>query len=69
MTLEEILKKESIDESDLEVLVANIRLLSEADLIRFGFKAPATSEQEEVIVCEESAVVEERPKKRNKKTL
>ena len=38
--LEEILKKETIDESDFKVLVANLHLLSESDLIRFGFKQP-----------------------------
>lgn len=44
--LEEILKKETVDESDLKVIVANLHLLSEEDLIRFGFKQPLDTQPE-----------------------
>lgn len=36
--LENVLKKESINESDLAILSKNIKYLSHNDLVRFGFK-------------------------------
>ena len=38
--LEDILKKESLDLSDLEVIFANLDKLSDKDLIRLGLKVP-----------------------------
>lgn len=35
--LEQILKKESVNEQDIKILNANLHLLSEADKLRFGF--------------------------------
>lgn len=54
--LEEILKKETITEEDFKVIVANLHLLTESDLIRFGFKQP-----EEVLPVIEMEV---KPKKK-----
>lgn len=62
--LEEILKKESINEADLAVLVANLSKLSEADLVRFGFKVAVpheTAVSPETVIA---VVAEEAPKKR-----
>jgi len=59
--LEEILKKESVDENDIKVLVANLQFLSYEDKVRFGFivEEPKTVS----VVEEEFPVVEEKPKK------
>ena len=51
--IEEILKKESLDESDIKILIANRHLLSEEVLIRLG-----------LIVREK---IEEKPKTRASK--
>jgi len=42
--LEEILKKESVGEEDIKILVANMHLLSQKDKVRFGFEQPVEVE-------------------------
>jgi len=37
MNLQEILKKESVNENDIKILIANINNLSTEDKVRFGF--------------------------------
>lgn len=48
--IEEILKKETFDEKDVAILVANRHLLSQKDLIRLGFEATPEVEEPEVVV-------------------
>ena len=69
--LKEILKKESLDESDIKIIMNHIRLLSESDLIRLGLKQPLETEPvvdtvtEEVVDTVTEEVVEEvKPKKK-----
>lgn len=54
--LEEILKKESVNEQDIKILNANVDLLSTADKVRFGFEI--AKEIEEAV-----SSPEEKPKK------
>jgi len=45
MTLEEVLKKESIGEKELKVLSANLHNLTHAQKVRYGFEvAPVVEE-------------------------
>lgn len=56
--LEEILKKQWLNEDDIKVINKNKHLLSDQDLIRLGLK-----EVEEL----QEKVIEEKPKKRTSK--
>ena len=44
MSLQEVLKKESIGEEELKILSANMHLLSREDKIRFGFETAEEAE-------------------------
>lgn len=71
--VKEILAKESINESDLNYLMANISFLSQADLVRLGL-APAIEAVKESVVRDAEIVeepkteetVEETPKPRGR---
>lgn len=66
--LEEILKKQTVDDNDIKILIENQHLLSETDLVRFGFKeaTPDQTTVEELVTTEE-VIVE--PKKRGRRKI
>jgi hypothetical protein len=45
--LQEILQKESINDDDMKVIMAHYSELSDADLVRLGFKTAEPSQVEE----------------------
>lgn len=66
--LEEILKQESVDFDDVQILSKNLDLLSEEDKKRFGFIVETTDEiikeESEVEETTEDEVEEEKPKRK-----
>jgi len=63
MNLQEALAKESFGEEELKVINAHRAELSDADLIRLGFKQPEPAEE---INPSEDAPVVEKPKRTKK---
>ena len=66
--LEEILKKQSLDENDIKIINQNIHLLSDADKIRLGMSVSTNKEVEEVEEVEEvvKPVVTKKSRSRSK---